>query len=227
LLRFFSIFSAAGAVALMLGAPASAGSTIAVATIAAGRLYVLGTTERPHTPVILDDQFRTESDDWGGFQYELVYHPAPCIVSATIQGKAYKAVVSDCSQQGSPGPSQGSGAVAAARPEPALGQPTEVRAPTEEAPPPRATLSTNATPPVGEVDTNQLPSRSSAINENASRVKDQIRGANLISNPPLPPQRPIFQAEAQLRSSRAAETTKNAKPVRRIDPRNVEGWLSD
>ncbi|WP_238294360.1 hypothetical protein, partial [Methylobacterium longum] len=109
MLRFFSIVSAAGAVALMLGEPASAGSTIAVATIAAGRLYVLGTTERPHTPVILDGQFRTESDDWGGFQYDLVYHPAPCIVSATIQGKAYKAVVSDCGQQGSPGPSRGSG----------------------------------------------------------------------------------------------------------------------
>ena len=211
----------------MLGEPASAGSTIAVATITAGRLYVLGTTERPHTPVILDDQFRTESDDWGGFQYDLVYHPAPCIVSATIEGKAYKAVVSDCSQRGFPGPAQGSGAVAAARPEPALGQPAEVRVPAEVPQPPGANLSTNVTLPTGEVRTNQLPSNSSAMNENASRMKDEMRGASPILNPPLPPERPRLQVDTQVRSSHAAETTKNAKPVRRSDPRNVEGWLGN
>ena len=210
----------------MLGEPASAGSTIAVATIAAGRLHVLGTTQRPHTPVILDGRFRTESDDWGGFQYELDYHPAPCIVSATIESKAYKAVVSDCSQQGSPRLSPGSGAVAAARPQPALGQPEEVRAPAEVPRPPGSNLSTNAPLQAGQVGTNMLLSNSSAMNEDVSRIKDERRGASLISNPPLPPQRPKLQVNAEVRSSQAAETTKNAKPARHSDRRSVEGWLN-
>ncbi|MHB2209247.1 hypothetical protein [Methylobacterium sp. CM6257] len=74
-----------------------------MAAITTGRLYVVGTTERPHTAVTLDDRFRTESDDTGKFQYELVYHPARCIVSAVIEGKAHEAVVTNCGQQCQPG----------------------------------------------------------------------------------------------------------------------------
>jgi hypothetical protein len=99
LTRFGSIAAAAGVAALMMGGPAEAASDITIAAITIGRLYVVGTTERPHTPVVLDDRFRTESDDKGKFQYEVVYHPARCIVSAVIDGKAYEAVVSNCSQQ--------------------------------------------------------------------------------------------------------------------------------
>jgi hypothetical protein len=99
LTRFGSIAAAAGAAALMVGGPAEAASDITIAAITIGRLYVVGTTERPHTPVVLDDRFRTESDDKGKFQYEVVYHPARCIVSAMIDGRAYEAVVSNCSQQ--------------------------------------------------------------------------------------------------------------------------------
>ena len=83
---------------------AQATSDITIAAIAAGRLYVVGTTERPHTSVSLDSRFTTVSDDGGKFQYELVYHPARCIVAAEIEGKTYEAVVSNCGQQGPAGP---------------------------------------------------------------------------------------------------------------------------
>lgn len=85
---------------------AQVASDIRIAAIAAGRLYVVGTTERPHTPVSLESRFTTESDETGKFQYELVYHPARCIVTAEIEGKTHEAVVSNCGQQvlvGTPG----------------------------------------------------------------------------------------------------------------------------
>ena len=223
MLRLLSIVVAAQAATLS----AYAASDITLAAMAKGRLYVLGMTERPHTLVVLDQQFRTESDDNGAFQYELTYHPAPCIVSATIDGRAYRAVVSNCSQQGFFGPSQSSGAVAAARPEPALDQPAKVKAPAEVPRSPGSNLSSNATLPEGQVRTNHFQSNLSAMNKDDSRIKDEMKGASLISHPPLPPQRPRLQVNAQVRSSRAAETTKNAKPVRRSDPRNVEGWLGN
>lgn len=97
MVRLISIATAAGAALLTCG-PAWAASDITIASIATGRLYVVGTTDQPHTPVVLDGQFRTESDDQGKFQYELVYHPARCIVSAQIAGKAYEAVVSNCGE---------------------------------------------------------------------------------------------------------------------------------
>jgi hypothetical protein len=102
----FRLYSAALVVAAALpslSSPASASSDITIAAITTGRLYVVGTTERPHTAVMLDDRFRTESDDNGKFQYELVYHPASCIVAATIEGVSHEAVVSNCGQQVMPG----------------------------------------------------------------------------------------------------------------------------
>ena len=98
------IVRAAGLAVLMTGSSAvQAASDITIASIATGRLYVVGTTERPHMPVVLEDRFRTESDDKGTFQFEVVYHPARCIVSTQIEGKTYEAVVSNCGQQGPPG----------------------------------------------------------------------------------------------------------------------------
>nr|WP_276081416.1 hypothetical protein [Methylobacterium sp. GC_Met_2] len=91
--------AAVGAVALLACGSARAASDITIAAIATGRLYVVGTTEQPHMPVVLDGRFRTESDDQGKFQYELVYHPPRCVVSAAIAGKAYDAVVSNCGEQ--------------------------------------------------------------------------------------------------------------------------------
>ncbi|MBE7197721.1 MAG: hypothetical protein INR70_07965 [Parafilimonas terrae] len=96
--RLISI-AAAGAAALLVSGSAWAASDITIAAIATGRLYVVGTTDQPRMPVVLDGQFRTESDDQGKFQYELVYHPPRCIVSAAIAGKAFEAVVSNCGEQ--------------------------------------------------------------------------------------------------------------------------------
>ena len=108
MLRLLAIVGAAHAATLSAYGPASAAADIMLAALATGRLYVVGITERPNMPVVLDQQFRTESDDRGIFQYKLVYHPARCIISATIEGKSYEAVVSNCGQQGSSGPVIGS-----------------------------------------------------------------------------------------------------------------------
>ena len=119
MLGVFVAGTLAGAVALGFSTPASAGSDITSAGIATGRLYVIGTTERPHTTVVLDDRFRTESDDRGKFQYELVYHPASCIVSASIEGHIFEAVVGNCGQQVMPG--------TWLEPKPAMTTPTPLR----------------------------------------------------------------------------------------------------
>ncbi|MEE7502852.1 hypothetical protein MMR14E_05485 [Methylobacterium mesophilicum] len=88
---------------LVFSMSASAASDITVAAITTGRLYVVGTTDRPNTVVVLDNRFRTESDGSRKFQYELVYHPASCVVSAAIDGTMHEAVVSNCGQQVMPG----------------------------------------------------------------------------------------------------------------------------
>src|SRR6478735_92516 len=86
-----------------LSSSALAASDLTMAVIATGRLYVVGTSERPNMPVVLEGRFRTEADDKGKFQFEVVYHPARCIVGVEIEGKTYEAVVSNCGQQGPPG----------------------------------------------------------------------------------------------------------------------------
>lgn len=103
MIRAMSIAIAAEAILLGVCQNSFAASDITTAEIASGRLYVFGKTERPRQPVVLDGQFRTESDEAGKFEYTLIYHPARCIVSATIEGKAYEAVVGNCGQQGPPG----------------------------------------------------------------------------------------------------------------------------
>lgn len=109
LAHLIAIAAAAGAAAWVTCGSAWAASDITIAAIATGRLYVVGSTDQPHTPVVLDGQFRTESDDQGKFQYELVYHPPRCIVSALIAGKAHEAVVSNCGESCALPPPGGAG----------------------------------------------------------------------------------------------------------------------
>ncbi|MCJ2136373.1 hypothetical protein MKK69_20355 [Methylobacterium sp. J-026] len=160
--HLISIAAAAGTAALLSCGAARAASDITIAAIATGRLYVVGTTDQPHMPVVLDGQFRTESDDGGKFQYELVYHPARCIVSATIAGKAYPAVVSNCGEQCTLPAPGGAGS-----PQQVSGKP----------PPPGPMLSAAARPGSegpATGDPGPVPPRSP------------------IARPPLPPQRPSF-----------------------------------
>jgi hypothetical protein len=103
MLRLLILVFGTGVAALALSGSASAGSDITVAAIATGRLYVIGTTDHPPMPVMLDEKFPTESDDQGKFQYELVYYPPGCVVAASIEGKTHEAVVSNCGQQMMPG----------------------------------------------------------------------------------------------------------------------------
>lgn len=93
-----SLPAACGCFALLLACPTYAASDITVAAIATGRLYVLGTTDQPHTKVRLDDKFDTVSDGKGLFQFELVYHPSGCIVRAAIGDKTVEAVVGQCGE---------------------------------------------------------------------------------------------------------------------------------
>lgn len=76
---------------------------IKLAGIVGGRLYVYGVTERPNETVVLEGRFRTTSDDDGKFEFEVLYHPARCIVAAVVEGRTSEAVVSHCGQQGPPG----------------------------------------------------------------------------------------------------------------------------
>ena len=207
----------------MLGEPASAGSDIAIATIATGRLYVLGTTERPHTPVILDNQFRTESDERGGFQYELVYHPAPCIVSATIEGKAYKAVVSDCGQQSSPGPSRGAAEAVAVSPPGAKPAAPVAFGRTNAAASVASPNLAHISEAVGSAPTlaAPVPDTTSAVNGTAHLPHAQPKNTNPIANPPLPPARPSFQTEVRAHAPRPAkmlQPPKNDAPPEPEDP---------
>lgn len=103
MLRLLSYATMGCVTALAVSAAAAGSSDITMASIATGRLLVIGTTERPHTAVMLDDRFSTESDDRGSFQFELVYHPANCIIAASIEGESHEAVVGNCGQQVMPG----------------------------------------------------------------------------------------------------------------------------
>ncbi|SDO26354.1 hypothetical protein SAMN05216360_1185 [Methylobacterium phyllostachyos] len=222
---------AAVSTALVLGASASAAaSDITIAAIATGRLYVLGRTEHPHTTVVLDDQFRTESDQTGKFQYELVYHPARCIVSAAIDGKTYEAAVSNCGEQCQPTASEQARPMAAAVPSP--DQPTPATA-SRSSGEPNANRSAKATPPSGAAapppslagaaagvatDSLSLPSR------NASPTANDPGRFNAITNPPLPParpHRPAPRSEAATRVPRPLQPQK-PKPTPRQDQDDPE-----
>lgn len=95
---------------------AVAADEIAIAAIVGGRLYVRGTTGEPHRRVVLDGRFETTSDEARAFQFELVYHPATCIVRARIGEETQEAVVSNCGERGPKG--EPGGATAAGDPVP-------------------------------------------------------------------------------------------------------------
>jgi hypothetical protein len=222
--RILSII-AAEAVTLVVCHSALAASDITMAAIATGRLYVLGTTERPHTPVMLDEQFRTESDDKGKFQYELIYHPARCIVSAVIGGKTFEAVVSNCGEQcrTSPGgkmPPPGAAALApAAKPalanaskpsaSPSFAQPSK---PTKPSGP--AASSHSAAPGPGI----SAPPPHSAANRGTRRSGSHPESASPVINPPPPLSRSASRGTTRARSARPIKTPQRSKPDPQQDP---------
>jgi hypothetical protein len=160
-LAHLTSIAAAGAAALMICGSAQAASDITIAAIATGRLYVVGTTDQPHMPVVLDGRFRTESDDQGKFQYELVYHPPRCIVSAAIDGRTHEAVVSNCGEPCAL-PAPGTGNASADRDMPRSAAPEPARSADSAA--------GSGGPAVGDRESPSPRSR--------------------IARPPLPPQRP-------------------------------------
>lgn len=96
LVNRLSPYAVSGCLALVLAAPVHAEPTITAAAIAMGRLYVLGTTDRPRTRVSLDGKFARESDETGRFQFELAYYPVGCIVKVAVGDNTIEAVVGQC-----------------------------------------------------------------------------------------------------------------------------------
>ena len=209
--RFLTIIPA-GAATLFLCHSALAASDITIAAIATGRLYVLGSTERPHTPVVLDEQFRTESDDKGKFQYELIYHPARCIVSARIADKTYQAVVSNCGEQCQTAPTKEVSSTGAALPPPAKlaptsrppGKLTSAEAPERAAPPAAAPIP--PPPPAPAV-----PNTTSSANKKVRFPDSRPGSAHPVINPPLPPSRRALPATAKARSPQPARAPQQPK----------------
>lgn len=194
LVRFVTRMAAAAAATVAACSPAWATPDITTATIATGRLFVLGRTEHPHTPVVLDGRFKTESDDRGQFQYELTYYPAGCIVTAAIGGKSYQAVVGNCGQ-GCPTPAATGASPASAAPAPP--------GPATPAPPPRpnkptaavAPEETDAAPPSGPTPAPAAPPPAPMSMPLTLPVPSlqPAKPAPSIVNPPSPPRRPSFQ----------------------------------
>lgn len=200
MVRFASIVAAAGAAALAWCGPASAAPEITLAAIATGRLYIVGTTERPHMPVVLEDKFRTESDEKGRFQYELVYHPSRCIVSAMIDGKSVEAVVSNCGQ------------TCTAAPQTAAVGPASVTPPQ----PQRAVPHNRAT--VAQPSSPAAP---------AAETPDTALRNVPIARPPRPPQRPAVQTPPQVRTVQPAKPARKPRPAPRQAPDEAGPPIAD
>lgn len=223
--RFLSTI-AAEAVTLMLCHSALAASDITIAAIATGRLYVLGKTERPHTPVVLDDQFRTESDDKGKFQYELIYHPTRCIVSAKIDGKVYEAVVSNCGEprQTAPTkemPSRGASLPSSTEVAPATRPPGKPTAAPERATP-EAVAPVPPPPPAPAVS-----NTTSSATKNVRRPESRPGSAHPVINPPLPPSRQALPQTAKVRSPQPARPPQRPKLEPQPDSDDLEALPQD
>ena len=221
MIRAVSIAIAAEALLLGLCQTSLAASDITIAAIATGRLYVVGTTERPHQPVVLDGQFQTESDEAGKFQYALIYHPARCIVSALIDGKAYEAVVGNCGQQGPPGSTASSGPMkGAASAGLATQGPPGPQGPAGPAGPPGPPGPAVTPDPV---TTSILGSGTSAsappvaptpmVNKPRGETSPTVAKPTPIAQPPVPPQRPAIAAKPP------ARTVQSPPPVRKPKPK--------
>lgn len=210
MVRFASIVAAAGAGALAWCGPASAAPEITLAAIATGRLYIVGTTERPHVPVVLEDKFRTESDQNGRFQYELVYHPSRCIVSAMIDGKSVEAVVSNCGQ------------TCEAAPQTAATGPASVTLPGQAAPP------AARTPPQRAVPHNRAAvAQPSSPAAPAAETPDAALRNVPIARPPRPPQRPAVQTPPQVRTVQPAKPARKPRLVPRQAPDEAGPPIAD
>lgn len=228
LLRLFLWIVAAGAIAFVIPAPVrAAASDIAIAAIATGRLYVIGRTEQPHTLVVLDGQFQTESDDTGKFQYELVYHPARCVVSARIEGKVYEAVVSNCGEQCQLAVADRAGPASATRtppvePAPVIGSRSDGPVALDSA--------ANATPssrmmaplaPRSRASPGQAPGAALPLSRSVGVAVEGQSSASAIIDPPLPPTRPVRlarqspRAEASVRPAKTVRATQRPRPALR------------
>lgn len=230
--RFAKIIAAAGAVSLAAYGTARAASDITLAAIATGRLYVVGTTERPRTAVVLDGEFRTESNDKGLFQYELVYHPSRCIVSALIEGRTYEAVVSNCGEVCRPNPAGTAGltfapppaAGAGSRSAPASGPPGRPLLP--ELPGSVRILETEPLAPSAAAAP-PAPDATSAVDRDPHRIGARGGDAAPIVNPPLPPARPSFRLETRARSVRPGRERDPLRAVPREDRSEPEALPED
>ena len=217
MIRAVSIAIAAEALLLSLCQTSSAASDITIAAIATGRLYVVGTTERPHQPVVLDGQFQTESDEAGKFQYELIYHPARCIVSALIDGKAYEAVVGNCGQQGPLGSTASSapmkGAASAGL---ATQGPSGPPGPQGPAGPsgPTATPDPATTLILGSGTSASVPpvAPTPMINKPRGETSRTVAKSMPIAQPPVPPQRPAIVTATSARAVRSPPPVRKPKP---------------
>lgn len=182
------------ALPLAFGGPGKADTDIVIASITAGRLYVIGISDRPRTPVLLEGRFRTESDEAGKFQFEAVYHPARCIVSVDIEGRTYEAVVSNCGQQGPSGAAAGAGRSASTQA--GLQGPPGPAGPAGPPGPPGPPGPAGPAGPPGGSQTAALalPKQASASgalpDPGARMVEPAARPGATIKHPPQPPRRP-------------------------------------
>ena len=213
---------ALGATMLALSSGAGVASTdITAASIAVGRLFVFGQTEQPNTPVTLEDQFNTTSNEKGIFQFEEIYFPQRCIVKIIVEGKPYEAVVSNCGQANTacePRSKQIQDAAAA---------PNVVTPPIKDAP-----TQTN------QSDREVLDSlRKRFENTRMQALEDKVKTANSLpradpTDVPLPPTGPLVvnPTAAQDGSDKASATVppvsetvrETAKIATSNDARNVE-----
>ncbi|WP_419828333.1 hypothetical protein [Methylobacterium sp.] len=171
------IFVATSAITLALATAAHAGPGIAAAAIAAGRLYVVGTTDKPHTIVSLDEKFTAESDDKGKFQFDLVYYPSGCVVRAKIGAETYQARVEQCGMKCEPERVASAETAPAKRAKPSKAPVTKPLAALQPAPTENLTPDAAAATPQSPAQTGTLPAQLVLI-------------AKPIAHPPLPPQRP-------------------------------------
>jgi hypothetical protein len=197
-----------GAVAIALGTSAHADPGITGAAIATGRLYVVGTTDQPHTSVSLDEKFTVESDDKGKFQFDLVYYPSGCVVRATVGAKTYQAQVEQCGMKC--GPER----VAAVETAPAKGA-KPVRAPVTPPPAPQRPPIENQTSDAVPVPS-QLPAQTGTLHVRPALV------ANPIAHPPLPPQRPTEQSAVVPSAAMRAIPPLAPTAEPRLNPRQIQ-----
>ena len=169
------------AVAILAFAPsAQAASAITAAAIATGRLYVIGTTDQPHTSVSLDGTFTADSDDKGKFQFELVYYPVGCIVRATIGNQTLQSKVEQCGEICEPMVQARASSVS----KPSSSDPSARQGSAALAPPGQPQRSSQAEP--------QAPQTTSALAPSMPAVQAPpvITTTEPIPHPPLPPPRP-------------------------------------